>query len=116
MTQTPVVSTDAFREVLAGLSAEYRSGLPARMAELDELWTASQGGAVAPQTLRRALHSIAGSAQTFGLAEVTAAARAAEQKLDACCDANAPIPEESKGEFEILLQALKSAVQARPLP
>jgi len=113
LTQTPAVPTDAFREALAGLAAEYRSGLPARMAELDVLWAASQGGSMTPQALRRALHSIAGSAQTFGLADVTAAARAAEQKLDACCDANAPLPRESQEEFEILLKALKSAVQAR---
>ena len=86
------------------------------MNELEELWSESRAGLLPPHQLRRALHSIAGSAQTFGLAEVTTAARAAEQKLDACCDANAVLPKESNGEFEDLLQALKSAVQSRLSP
>ena len=106
------MSTEAFRQALAELSAEYRSGLPARMAELDELWIASQGNRIPPQELRRALHSIAGSAKTFGLAEVTSTARAAEQMLDPCCDAGLPLPAESQIAFEILLHALKSAANA----
>ena len=106
------MSTEAFRQALAELSAEYRAGLPARMSELDELWIASHGASVPPLALRRALHSIAGSAKTFGLAELTTAARAAEQMLDPCCDAGLPLPAESISSFEILLHALKSAADA----
>jgi HPt (histidine-containing phosphotransfer) domain-containing protein len=110
------VSTDKFREALAALSEEYRAELPERMLELDALWSAAQTAVQPPQTLRRALHSIAGSARTFGLPELSSSARRAEQLLDACCERGEPLPQEAKADFESLLQALKTAASARQAP
>lgn len=99
---------------MAGLCAEYRAGLPARLRELDELWAADERNPLPPLALRRALHSIAGSAQTFGLAPLTAAARAAEQMLDPCCEAGMPLPPASREDFAQLMQAVKSAANQAP--
>ena len=59
------------------LRAEYRAELPAKLAHLKELL--NQGRL---KELHRALHSLAGSAGTFGLPAVGDAAREAE----ACCE------------------------------
>lgn len=70
------------------LSAEYRGSLPEKLAEIDALWAALGGGAEPVERLldlRRLLHTIAGSARTFGMGDVSTAARAAETFLDACC-------------------------------
>lgn len=60
------------------LRAEYRAELPAKLAHLRELLTKGQ-----LKDLHRALHTLAGSAGTFGLPAVGEAAREAE----ACCEA-----------------------------
>ena len=61
------------------LRAEYRRDLPAKLERLAALWSARQ----LPE-LHRALHTLAGSAGTFGLREISEAAREAEHYLDAC--------------------------------
>ncbi|MGH8689487.1 MAG: Hpt domain-containing protein, partial [Burkholderiales bacterium] len=53
--------------------AEYRATLPQKVSRLEQLLEA---GSIAE--LRRELHTLAGSAGTFGLPQVGAAARAAE--------------------------------------
>lgn len=58
------------------LIAEYRAELPAKIAQMEALWSA---GRIAE--LKRVLHTLAGSAGTFGLPEVGDAARAAEECL-----------------------------------
>ena len=59
--------------------AEYRRELPAKLDRLKALWRARE-----LTELHRALHTLAGSAGTFGLRELSAAAREAEAYLDAC--------------------------------
>lgn len=79
------MSDDEFRQMLAAVSAEYRAGLPARLAAIDALWTGIMRGddaARAMPDLILALHSIAGSAETFGLTAVGEAAAAAESRLE----------------------------------
>lgn len=56
--------------------AQYRRDLPAKIADMESLWSAQR----IPE-LRRALHTLGGSAGTFGLPEVGDAARAAEDCL-----------------------------------
>lgn len=58
------------------LRAEYRAELPAKLAHLKALLARNQ-----MKELQRALHTLAGSAGTFGLPAVGEAAREAE----ACC-------------------------------
>ena len=61
----------------AELRAQYRASLPARLARLERLCAEHGRG-----ELRRELHSLVGSGETFGLPEVTLAARAAEALLE----------------------------------
>jgi HPt (histidine-containing phosphotransfer) domain-containing protein len=58
------------------LLVEYRNGLPAKIAQMEALWSAGRLG-----ELRRALHTLSGSAGTFGLPQVGDAARACEECL-----------------------------------
>jgi len=82
------------------LRAEYRRDLPPKLERLRELWTGQKLA-----ELKRALHTLAGSAGTFGLREVSAAAREAETYLESC----APAPDTSqKAGFETLLEAICS--------
>jgi chemotaxis protein histidine kinase CheA len=108
------MATEAFRQALLELSAEYRSALPAKMAELEAQWRDGAPGSV--ETLRRGLHTLAGSAKTFGLAEVTDAARAAEQFLDPFCERGTPPEAAARAEFEGLFEALKRVALAPPRP
>ncbi len=64
------------RAELDAIIAEYRGSLPSKMDCLDALLAAGDVAA-----LTRELHTLAGSAGTFGLPQLGAAARAAEELL-----------------------------------
>lgn len=64
------------RKEFDAVLAQYRRDLPARITALEALLAAGR-----LDELRRALHSLAGSAGTFGLPQVGDAARAAEETL-----------------------------------
>lgn len=66
------------RAELDALIAEYRRGLEPKIARLHELFAQQR-----LRDLRRELHTLAGSAGTFGLPEVGTAAKAAEAYLEA---------------------------------
>jgi len=80
-TQGPYTDTvaDSFslEDFLAQQRAEYRASLPARLQQLEAAWAAR-----AWNDLERCTHGIAGSAGTFGLAELGDAARALEEALE----------------------------------
>ena len=77
---------EAFEDVMRTLAAEYRGKLPARLEDIERLWRESESDAQALVSLRRELHTVAGSAATFGLPALSAAARAAEHHLDPVLD------------------------------
>lgn len=81
---------DDFARELAELGAAYRTGLAAKLAHLEALRGGLESGRLPAERvgeLQRELHSIAGSAKTFGLPAVTDAARAGERFLDSCSGA-----------------------------
>ena len=84
---------------LEALHAEYRRELPQKLERLTALWHARD----IPR-LQSALHSLIGSAGTFGLHEVSTAAREA----DAYLSANAGALDVAK--FQILLDALRASM------
>jgi len=98
------VDADEFKRQLEALNAEYRAGLPAKLAEIDALWTKSPGDGAA---LLRALHSMAGSARTFGVKGVSEAAAAAEHYLAPFCESGTEPKAAQRNEFERLLQELR---------
>jgi HPt (histidine-containing phosphotransfer) domain-containing protein len=105
-----VANLESFRRQLQALSAEYRSALPERLAQIECLWRELAGGILHPARmadLQRELHTLAGSAKTFGVAEIGEAAAAAESFIEPFC-AQAALPDSAgRAEFTRLLDALK---------
>lgn len=89
---------------LEALSAEYRRELPAKLQEISDLWTTRR-----MKELHRALHTLAGSAGTFGMPELSATAREAEDYLEAC--GLAPDTSQQAG-FQRLFEAICSRARA----
>lgn len=72
-----------FLERLQALREDYVARLPERIADIEQDWAAVAGQAAphAGDRLYRKLHSLAGSAGTFGLADLSRQARSIEQQL-----------------------------------
>jgi chemotaxis protein histidine kinase CheA len=87
-----------FEQQLKAFCREFRRALPKRIAEIEGLCAECDQAPAPPdriRELRRALHSIAGSARTFGVAGVGEAARAAEQALNGELNERGDIPLEA---------------------
>jgi L-alanine-DL-glutamate epimerase-like enolase superfamily enzyme len=94
---------------------EYRESLVEKMANIDLMWKNLTAGSTAHgpmATLHRELHTLAGSAKTFGLPEVSVAARAAEHFIEPYSSVGALPAAPKLAEFEALLSELREA--ARP--
>lgn len=106
---------DELAAELARLSAEYRVTLARRLDALDEIavaLSAEQAGTDSLRELRRALHSITGSAKTFGLPSVSEAARAGEALIAPWCEGRATPQAEDWAALKDLLSALRKAAKA----
>jgi len=107
------VRAEDFRRHLDALGADYRACLPAKVAAIRSLWRHSMSGVGAPEgltELKRELHTLAGSARTFGVADVGELARAAESLLDACCERGTPPDAGSVTELARLIDAIQRSV------
>ena len=106
------MSEEAFRQQLEAIRADYRRDLPAKLAKIDNLWGEIAGGGANPAGLAelvRELHTIAGSAKTFGVAGVSEAAAAAESYLEPLSRKRKPPNARQLAGFTPLLDALKQA-------
>jgi hypothetical protein len=111
------MSDDEFKQRMAEVSAEFRADLPARISGIDALWVQITHGEHSPQRMADlilAVHKIAGSAETFGLAAVGQAAAAAEARLELLRDALLPPDVAAQGEITLLLDTLRHAVAGQP--
>ncbi len=107
------MKSDVFKQQLEALSAEYRATLPGKLARVDALWQGLSSGeadAGASADLLRELHTLAGSAKTFGLAAVSSTARTAEVFFEPFCAAGAIGPVADRETFSSLLDALRQSV------
>jgi len=96
------------------LRVEYRQSMPAKLDRIEALWELILKGMqddTRLAQLKKELHTIAGSAGTFGLPEVGNAARAAEECLGEATDA-AGLNEAQRSGFVRFLGDLKAASQA----
>ncbi|MEO8627433.1 MAG: response regulator [Betaproteobacteria bacterium] len=106
---------DAMAELeneLRRIAANYVVTLPEKIAEVKALCQALQGGTAAAEPtldLRRAVHTIHGSAETFGLPGVTRAAAQFEAFLKPLIDQTAPITPALMPRVTALLSALEQA-------
>lgn len=87
------------REEIDEMIAEYRRDVPKKLERIEALAAAQR-----LVELIRELHTLAGSAGTFGLKPLGAAARAAETHLDAC---GASLDSGQRAELERLLSVLR---------
>lgn len=104
------MDADEFKRQMAAFSADYRAGLPAKLERIDVLWQTLRSGASDTGScveLLRGLHTIAGSAKTFGLSAVGDAARTAENFLEPFCAAGAMPLAADREAFGQLLGALR---------
>jgi HPt (histidine-containing phosphotransfer) domain-containing protein len=103
------MSNEELHRLMAAVNAEFRAVLPARIAAIDALWeqiARDENTAQCMQELSRAVHALAGSAETFGCAAVGKAAAAAEAALEPHRDAGSP-PEAVQAEIAQRLEALR---------
>lgn len=94
---------------LQKLLAEYRAALPAKLANIERLQQAAiatEGDELAEY--QRAVHQLAGSAGSYGLPEVSTAARALDRYL---ADVLAAETSRSAQRETELLTALRAAIQ-----
>ena len=100
--------TDAFKEKLAQLNAEYRDALPGKFADMDALWARyPDAGALAD--LHRLLHTMAGSAKVFGFAALGIAAREVENALAPIVKEGGATDAKLHRRIDALLQSLRQA-------
>ena len=107
-----MASDDDLSRSLEEFNAEYRRSLPERMRNIDALWSSVKRGEADENglyQLQRALHSIAGTGLTFGMAALSAAGAAAEDWLELYCKGKAQPPASVHADFEPLLDAVKQA-------
>src|SRR5215218_8983618 len=107
----PVLELKELQEYFAGR-------LPERLAELEEAWAAlAESGweTERVRTLHRLAHSLTGAGSTFGFPEVSRTARVLERFLKAMLDSG-PSREEASGHIEKLLEGVRRAALAPPVP
>jgi chemotaxis protein histidine kinase CheA len=108
------MTSEAFRQQLAAMAAEYGATLPGKLDELDAVWLAARhsGAPEGLDQLRRGLHTMAGTAGTFGLRAVTDSARAAESFIEPFCASPLNLKSDDHAAFEALLAAVRASVLA----
>jgi diguanylate cyclase (GGDEF)-like protein len=119
-------SSAAFQLQLASMRREYRHNLPQRLGEIQTVWRSLSRGAVDWEvfaTLHRMVHSLAGSAATFGIAAMTDAARQLELTLDELIGHRlSPDPpmrnqiEEGLRWLQVMAEEVASAPEEEPVP
>ena len=93
------------------LRTEFRGSLPAKLKRLRSLWEridCEEPDADALEILKREVHTMAGSAGSFGLPQVSKAAAAAEAALDGLKAGSRPGAKRS-AKFRVLLDKLEKA-------
>jgi HPt (histidine-containing phosphotransfer) domain-containing protein len=103
---------EALAQLLAEAKAEYRRTLPGKLAQIESLWFARINGTLPPEEfagLQRLVHTIAGSAKTFGLPAVGDAARALELAISPSDSPAGPMPADEAARVRKLVEALRQS-------
>ncbi len=101
------MDSEAFKAQLAQFAAEYRTALPAKLADIDALWAKNADRASLTE-LHRHLHMLAGSARTFGFPAVGEAARQAEHAIEPLIRGGAELDEDARRRIAAGLAALRA--------
>jgi HPt (histidine-containing phosphotransfer) domain-containing protein len=98
---------------LAALQRDYRAQLPQRLAAIEESWLRLAAGrweAGSARELLRLVHNLTGSGATFGIAELSAAAREFEQQLQAAIGDRSPLSAEARARIQAALAQVRAVV------
>ena len=98
---------------LAAMQRDYLAQLPQRLAAIEEAWSRLTAGAWAVEPgreLHRLVHNLSGSGTTFGVAELSAAARVIEQELQAAIGDESPPAAEARARMQAALGQLRVVV------
>jgi HPt (histidine-containing phosphotransfer) domain-containing protein len=93
------------------LRAEFRGSLPAKLTRMRSLWgriDCEEPDADALEILKREVHTMAGSAGSFGLPQVSKAAAAVETALEGLKQGSRPGAKRA-AKFRVLLDKLEKA-------
>ncbi len=115
-TQEPASPPEGFQEKLNALREVFASGVGARLDEMDALWFAIRSGQAPPDgpaTLHRMVHSLAGTAGTFGYMALSVAARSVEHLLADAAEGASPVSPEAEPSVSEGLSRLRE-LSARP--
>ncbi len=108
-------SADPVHSALAKLKERYRSELPQKVARLADQVAAYLGSPWEQElsfTTYRMMHSLAGSAGTYGFTELGTIARGAEAILKESLESKSTLTEPRKAELNATLQQLKDKAAA----
>lgn len=99
-------------ERIAAIFRAYRDDLPERMHELESKWEELKRGwsDLRAAEFDRVCHSIAGSAPTFNLPEIGAAARAVEVEIKSLIKGEASFTSAMVNEIDVKVHALRSTM------
>jgi HPt (histidine-containing phosphotransfer) domain-containing protein len=103
----------SFQERFAALEREWKQQLPAKLHDAQrrlQACRADPADSLELEELHRLLHTLAGSAGTFGLRELGSAARAIEHELDRVT----ALPLRSGADFDAADRALQALVASAP--
>jgi diguanylate cyclase (GGDEF)-like protein len=110
-------------EKLRALRATYLTQLPEKLRQIDEVWDKLQAdwNSESLHTLHRMVHSLTGSGTTFGMPEISEAARPLEQTLKQLVNSNATMNAETHEDVsdkidQLRRVALKEDSTASPEP
>jgi HPt (histidine-containing phosphotransfer) domain-containing protein len=109
----PAPAAPSFQERFAALEREWKQQLPAKLRDARARMAACRaapGDRGALEDLHRLLHTLAGSAGTFGLGDLGAGARRIEQELDRVM----ALPARSGADFDTADRALQALVASAP--
>ncbi len=111
--------TTSIDQTVNRLAVRFFHKLPARITEIADLWRLARGPATDRQALadlHRKVHSLTGTASTFGFAAVTAAARKFERALFALLNTDAASVASQIGTLEQFQLGLEAAANATHRP
>ena len=102
-----------FERAMAELRKDYMQTLPERLEEVERAWDQASGSdwdEVQYKTFIRLTHNLAGSGATYGVKQISEAARRLEMYAKSV-DANAALSEDERAEIRALLEPLKESIQ-----
>ncbi|HYW58639.1 MAG TPA: Hpt domain-containing protein [Polaromonas sp.] len=106
---------EEFQKFLADQRAEYKSGLPGKMAEIRALWheVNEHADVVKPmKDLERMAHTLAGTAGTLGFRDVGTAAKALELLVEHALEAGADLTLTQRSEIAQAIDTLQVSLPA----